>query len=115
MQKVDTALQHLGIHELLGFFQGNDVLVGDFIDDPFQRVRPLNGALLPELGLIPDSQLVGNRLTEIPVARIADVVAQPDNGGGGAKGLLGQGTDAVVQHQFWIRDNLGGHGSFCRT
>ena len=67
------------------------------------------------LGLVPDGQLIGHGLAEIPVAGVADVVAQPDDGGGGAEDLLSQASDAVVQHQTGVADDLGGDGPLRRA
>ena len=115
MQQVYAAPEGSQIHQLLCLLQRDDVPIGDFFNDLLQRVVALNGLLLVPLGLVPDGQLIGHGLAEIPVAGVADVVAQPDDGGGGAEDLLGQASDAVVQHQIGVADDLGGDGPLRRA
>lgn len=88
MQQVHAAPEGSQIHQLLRLLQRDDVPIGDFFNDLLQRVVALNGLLLVPLGLVPDGQLIGHGLAEVPVAGVADVVAQPDDGGGGAEDLL---------------------------
>ena len=82
--------------------EGDDVQIGDLLDDLLQRVRTGDLLLLDLPGLLPLGQLIGDRPAKFLVAGVADVIAKTHDGGGGGEGVLGQRVNTQVHHQLWI-------------
>ena len=96
-------MQHLQIHQIPGFFQGENVGIGDFVDNLLQGIGVLDVLLLGAPGLLPLGKLQRDGAAKFLIPGKAGVAAHPHNGRRGGEGFLCQFVNAEVNHHLWIR------------
>ena len=106
LNQLHAFLEDVRVQQRPGLLQGQNIPVGNLLHNLLHSVHGLNLLFLGLVELGADSQLLGNGLAEGPVAGIADVAAQPDDGGGGGKGSLCQFVNAQLGYQLGSAEDL---------
>ena len=108
LDQLHALAQNIYIHQGAGLLQGDDIQIGDLLDDLLQGVRTVNLLLLNLAGLFTLCQLIGHRPAKLLITGVADVVTQPHDGGSRRKGMLCQRMDTQIHHKLGVIQNDSG-------